>query len=266
MHIHSSHFLFLSPRIAAIVLAIMGITSCTLVKPASSENQGSDTSGPYATNQQAVQGAGQQQGSSNDGYSENSPGSENFVQCPARGHLETWYICLGHRITVKFFAPPGNVTMSTDGCVGVPVQRGSLGLSAVDQEIPVKISGKAEDDKVKCTIEGKTTLTVNASGECEEGGAMGGENLTIDEHWGIAEAQLKCECKGEGDCHPYNGPIQLAGLGDQTITIDFLLNIGGGDCRSYPMPGGLLSGKLSYCFQNNDIPSVELVPLVPPKP
>jgi hypothetical protein len=244
MNLHSSRVLFLSPRIAAIVLAIVAITSCTLMKPASSENQGSDNSGPYATNQQAVQ--------------------SRRVACPARGHKAQWYLCLEHSITVKFFAPSGSVTMSTDGCVEVPVQSGYIGLSAVDQEFPVKISGKGEDDKVKCTIEGKTTLTVNAAGECRGSKTGGVESLDIKEDWGIAEAQLKCECKGEGDCHPYNGPIQLAGLGDQKITFDFLLDEYNGDCKPLPISGGIISGQLKYCFQN--IPSVPLEPLVPPTP
>jgi len=240
MKLQSARVLFLSPRLAAIVLAIAAITGCSMSTPTSTSEEGSNTSGPYATNQQAVKGSG--------------------VACPARGQGVQYLLCLEHSITVKFFAPPGNVTMSTAGCVGVPAHSGSLGFSAIDQEFPVKISGKAEDDKVKCTFEGQTTLTVNSSGECSGSKTGGVENLTIKEKWGIADAQLKCECKGEVDCHPYNGPVQLAGLGDQQITFDFLLT-STEDCKTLPISGGIINGQLKYCFQ--DALYVPIVPLVP---
>ena len=239
MKLQSARVLFLSPRLAAIVLAIAAITGCSMSTPTSPSDEGSNTSGPYATNQQAIKGSG--------------------VACPARGVGVQYLLCLEHSITVKFFTPPGNVTMSTAGCVEVAVKGGYLGFSAMNQEFPVKISGNAEDDKVKCTFEGQTTLTVNSYGECRGGKGGGVENLTIKENWGIADAQLKCECKHEG-CNAYKGPVQLAGLGDQQITYDFLLT-GTEDCKTLPISGGIIYGQLKYCFQ--DALYVPIIPLVP---
>jgi hypothetical protein len=224
-------------------------SGCNMPQPLPSGDGASDASDSYTTDQQALQSQG------------------GPVGCP-RGRAEMWYLCLAHSISIHFFAPPGTVNfeMGADPCVGVPTRSGSVGVSGEVQELPITISGEAEDDDVRCTFTGQNPLAVSASGECRGSGTSGVETLSIDESWGIAQAELHCECKGESDCHPYNGPIALAGLGDQSITIEFGLNTTEyGDCRLYPMSGGPLSGWLTYCFQNSahaPAPQVPLEPLV----
>jgi hypothetical protein len=80
MKLQSARVLFLSPRLAAIVLAIAAITGCSMSTPTSTSEEGSNTSGPYATNQQAVKGSG--------------------VACPARGQGVQYLLCLEQSITV----------------------------------------------------------------------------------------------------------------------------------------------------------------------
>ena len=188
-----SRVLVLSIRMAA-TLAIVSIliTSCNMPQLSSSENGASDTDGPYASNEQALQVAA------------------GPVGCP-RSRAQMWYLCLGHSLSIHLFTSPGTVDidMGADPCVGIPVRSGSTGVSGDPVELPVTISGQAEDEDERCAFEGQNTITVVASGDCRGTGSAGAETLSIQGNWGIAQVELHCECKGEGDCHPYNGPIQL---------------------------------------------------------
>ncbi len=74
MKLQSARDLFLSPRLAAIVLAIAAITGCSMSTTTSTSDEGTNTSGPYATNQQAIKGSG--------------------VACPARGVGVQYLLCL----------------------------------------------------------------------------------------------------------------------------------------------------------------------------
>jgi hypothetical protein len=112
----------------------------------------------------------------------------------------------------------------------------------------LKITGKAEDEDVCCTFTGTNTLTVNGIGTCSAVGDWGGvEKLHVFEEWGTGQAEMHCSCKGNVDCHPYSGPIQLAGLGNQKVDLTLWLH-SNGDCYNLPISGGLISGKLSYCL------------------
>ncbi len=249
------------PAGVAAMLAILSIivTSCNAPQLSSTEDEGSDSGGLYATSQQSIQ--------SNVGDMPEREESDRV--CPDK--VELWQLCVVHIIDVQFFTPPGKVTQSVmaPNCVPIPIANNRDGIIAGPVtggggvEVPIKISGKAEDEDICCTFSGTNTLTISGSGSCE----WGLETITLREQWGTAQAEILCSCKGGADCHPYRGPIPLGSLGDQSVTFDLRLH-SDGDCYNLPIPGGLIAGKLSYCLTppsmsaGEGVPSVELVPLV----
>ena len=245
----------------AAVLAILSIivAGCNAPQVSSTEEEGSDSGGPYATSQQSILS----------NIEDMPERGESDMVCPDK--VEVWQLCVVHTINVQFFSPPGKVTESvmSPNCVAIPVGNNRTGIisglagGGGGTEVPIKISGKAEDEDICCTFSGSNTLTISGSGSCE----YGLETITIREQWGTAQAEILCSCKGGTDCHPYRGPVPLGGLGDQTVTIDLHLN-SRADCYNLPIPGGVLEGKLSYCLAppsmstDDTVPAVELVPLV----
>jgi hypothetical protein len=239
--------LVLLARIAsALAIASIAITGCNMPQTATSEEEASGAGGPFATSQQSL-------------------GASDRLGCPARA--ETWYLCLGHDITIHYFTPPGDVReqVVNRNCVAIPlasggssIQFGAGGGNVVD----LQISGSAEDEDERCCFTGTNTITVTATLECT-GTQRGIAIVDISEHWGTAQAEMHCTCKGDTDCHPYNGPIALAGLGDQEYTMRFPLR-SSGSCLPLPIPGMMvMSGQLQFCLQNSEpVPDVGLVPLV----
>jgi len=246
----------------AAVLAILSIliAGCNAPQVSSTEEEGSDTGGPYATSQQAI---------------ESDPGDMPVEREPDRvcpDKVEQWRLCVYHVMDVQFFAPPGNVIqrVTSPNCVTIPIGNNRTGIismtvgGAGGSEVPIEIKGKAEDEDICCTFSGSNTLTISGSGSCE----FGLETITIREQWGTPQAEILCSCKAGTDCHPYRGTVPLGSLGDQSVTVELRLN-SGGDCYDLPIPGGLLSGTLRYCLYEGlasvDELDVGLVPLVEDK-
>ncbi len=240
----------------AAMLAILSIivAGCNAPQVSSTEEEGSDSGGPYATSQQAIES------NPEDMPVEREPDRV----CPDK--VELWQLCVSHVMDVQFFTPPGKVTqsVSSPNCVTIPIGNNRTGIlsgpvgGASGSDVPIEIKGKAEDEDICCTFSGSNTLTISGSGSCE----FGLETITIREQWGTPQAGILCSCKGGTDCHPYRGTVPLGSLGDQSVTVELRLN-SGGDCYDLPIPGGLLSGTLRYClYSPSAVPDVGLVPLV----
>jgi hypothetical protein len=251
---------FLPAGMAAMLVTLsIIVTSCNAPQVSSTEDEGSDSGGPYATSQQAIE--------SNPG--DMPEGREPDMVCPDK--VELWQLCVYHVMDIQFFTPPGKVTQmvslsSPRNCVSIPIANNRTGIisgpvgGASGSEVPIEIKGKAEDEDICCTFSGSNTLTISGSGSCE----FGLETITIREQWGTPQAEILCSCKGGTDCHPYKGSVPLGSLGDQSVTVELRLN-SGGDCYDLPIPGGLLSGTLRYCLYKSSTstgePDVGLVPL-----
>ncbi len=249
MHLHPLlQVAFRARTYSVLAVASIAVASCNMPQISSPENEASDAGGPYATSQQSL-------------------GASDRLGCPTRA--ETWYLCLGHNISIHFFTPPGEVTEQVvfPSCVPVTLHRGSTGIGGVGggNEVSIQITGRAEDEDECCYFTGSNTISVETSVECV-GTRRGIATVDIWEHWGTAQAEIHCTCKGDADCHPYSGPIALAGLGDQEYTIDFPLR-SDGSCMPLPIPGSMLSGQLQFCLrQSGPELDVGLVPLVPACP
>ena len=253
MHLHSLRNLFFYPRIAAIILAIVVITSCNMSTPTSTGNEEADTGGPYATNQQAMEGE-------NEGQAPGAEPWENYAGCTIG---EKWYVCVTVHLTTTWSNPLGDITYSVKPGT-IPCAEVML-ITSQDVEwgevIDIDISGNSENDDWKLTWKGETTMIIKGTGRCEGSPDRGAEHLTINQKWGTASAKLTCTPKRDGvHCIP-DSTIPLGTLGDQSMEVTLLLMTGNeSQCQTFPMSGPL-SGELSYCLY--PVPSIEPIPLVP---
>jgi hypothetical protein len=181
----------------------------------------------------------------------------------------TWFVCVDTNMKVTFFSPPGEVTYSIKPGA-VPCVEFKIGPAdeTVDfsVEIPIAIGGNAEDDAVKCTFRGETSLSVKGAGHCVGSTAQGAMSIAIDQQWGNASATISCVSK-----RPSGGTTEstvvLGTLGTQQFYIDELViqHSPKSLCKDYPIPASpVLSGGFSYCL--TDVPYIEPVPLVPQVP
>jgi hypothetical protein len=253
MQLHSLSNLIYYLRIAAIVLAIVVVTSCNMSTPTSTVDEGVDTSGPYAANQQAMEGE-------NDGQALTAEPWENYAGCTIG---EKWYVCVTVHLTTTWPNPLGQITYSVKPGT-IPCAEVML-ITSQDVEwgevIDIDISGESENDDWKLTWKGQTTMIVLGTARCVGGEAKGWEQLTFDQKWGNASAKLTCTPKHDGvNCIP-NSTIPLGTLGDQSMEITLELKTGNeSKCQTFPVSGPI-SGELRYCLY--PVPAIEPIPLVP---
>jgi hypothetical protein len=253
MNLHSSYIPFFLPRMTVTILSIVVITGCSISTPTSTADEESSTSGPYATNQQAIEGE-------NEGQAPGAEPWENYAGCTIG---EKWYLCVDVNLTTTWPDPLGHITYSVKPGT-IPCAEVML-ITSQDIEwgevIDIDISGETENDDMKTTWKGQTTLVIKGTGRCEGSPDRGAEHLIINQKWGNASAKLTCTPKRDGvHCLPET-TIPLGTLGDQTLPMTLLLMTGNeSQCQTFPMSGPL-SGEISYCLYNS--PSIKPVPLVP---
>jgi len=175
-----------------------------------------------------------------------TPDWESYAGC----NDATWYVCFTPTLTVKWWTPPGEVTYSPrpgyETCVPVKASYRGGGSRGT---LLVAIDGKAEDDDLTCTIKGRTTVTLFVGYKCKGELHRGVLEISFKQKWGQAPATLSCTPKREGVHVLPDSIITLGTLGEQEDKMELKLQLGdAGECQTYPIPAGPITGSLVYCL------------------
>jgi hypothetical protein len=230
---------------------------CNMPSLSATEEQSGAPGAAYATQQSALEGEGDEPG-----VAEDQPW-EHYAGCGSGA----WYVCMGVNLRITWYSPPGEVTYSMKPG-SVPCVEVQMGAANEDIELSndfeLAIGGKTEDDSVVCTFRGGTTVSVKGLGHCEGSPDRGALFMAMEQTWGDASATLSCKPKHEGGNVMPETIVPLGTLGTQQFYLDGLLiqRAPHSECRTFPIPGGPITGEISFCL--TDSPYTEVLPLVPP--